>query len=68
MVSMKLIDNMKTLVENSKRVMNVSYRPTEQEFKKSAKVIILGILIIGILGLIIAIIISLIVTGSLALI
>ena len=35
---MKLIDNMKTLVENSKRVMNVSYRPTEQEFKKSAKV------------------------------
>ncbi len=59
---------MKTLVENSKRVMNVSYRPTEQEFKKSAKVIILGILIIGILGLIIAIIISLIVTGSLALI
>ncbi|MCL5007201.1 MAG: protein translocase SEC61 complex subunit gamma [Candidatus Marsarchaeota archaeon] len=65
---MKLIDNMKTLVENSKRVMNVSYRPTEQEFKKSAKVIILGILIIGILGLIIAIIISLIVTGSLALI
>lgn len=68
MVSMKLIDNMKTLVENSKRVMNVSYRPTEQEFKKSAKVIILGILIIGVLGLIIAIIISLIVTGSLALI
>ncbi|MCL4388986.1 MAG: protein translocase SEC61 complex subunit gamma [Candidatus Marsarchaeota archaeon] len=65
---MKLIDNMKTLVENSKRVMNVSYRPTEQEFKKSAKVIILGILIIGVLGLIIAIIISLIVTGSLALI
>ena len=65
---MKFIDNMKTLVENSKRVMNVSYRPTEQEFKKSAKVIILGILIIGILGLIIAIIISLIVTGSLALI
>jgi protein translocase SEC61 complex gamma subunit len=59
---------MKTLVENSKRVMNVSYRPTEQEFKKSAKVIILGILIIGVLGLIIAIIISLIVTGSLALI
>ena len=68
MVSMKLIDNMKALVENSKRVMNVSYRPTEQEFKKSAKVIILGILIIGVLGLVIAIIISLIVTGSLALI
>ena len=65
---MKFTGKMKTLYENSKRVMNVSYRPTEKEFKKSAKVIMLGILIIGVLGLIIAIIISLIVTGSLALI
>ena len=65
---MKFVDSMKNLLDNSKRVMNVSYRPTEKEFKKSAKVIMLGILIIGALGLIIAIIISLIVTGSLALI
>ncbi|MEM3841488.1 MAG: protein translocase SEC61 complex subunit gamma [Candidatus Micrarchaeaceae archaeon] len=65
---MDFIGSMKSLIENSKRVMNVSYRPTEKEFKKSAKIIMLGILIIGMLGLVIAIIISLIVTGSLSLI
>jgi protein translocase SEC61 complex gamma subunit len=48
--------------------MSVSYKPTNKEFSKSAKVIILGIVLIGALGFIIAIMVSLLVSGSLSLI
>lgn len=52
-------------MENSKHVLNISYRPTNEEFKRSAKVIILGILVIGVVGFVIGVIISLLVSGTL---
>ncbi len=61
------IKSFKKFIDNSKHVMSVSYRPTNQEFNKAAKIIILGIVLIGALGFIIAIAVSLIMTGSLAL-
>ncbi|MGC8567678.1 MAG: SecE/sec61-gamma family protein translocase subunit [Candidatus Micrarchaeia archaeon] len=54
--------------DDYKRVMSVSYKPSVEELEKSAKIIILAVLIVGTMGLLIAIIISLIITGSLALI
>ncbi|MGC8586447.1 MAG: protein translocase SEC61 complex subunit gamma [Candidatus Micrarchaeia archaeon] len=53
-------------VENSKHVLSVSYKPTTEEFNKSAKLIIIGILLLGFMGFVIAVIISLLVTGSFA--
>ena len=49
----------RNFVVNSKHVLNISYRPTHEEFNRSAKVIVIGILIIGFLGFIIGLIISL---------
>jgi len=49
---------LKAFMENAKHVMHISYKPNVQEFSKTAKVIILGILIIGVLGFLISIVVS----------
>ncbi|MGI0100563.1 MAG: protein translocase SEC61 complex subunit gamma [Candidatus Micrarchaeaceae archaeon] len=58
----------KKFINNSKHVMSISYKPTADEFNKAARLIIFGILLIGVIGFILSIIISLIITGSLSLI
>lgn len=58
----------KKFIDDSKHVISISYKPTRAEFDRAAKLILIGILIIGTLGFIIAIAISLIITGSLSLI
>ena len=55
-------------MDNSKHVMGISYKPGRDEFSKAAKLIIFGILLIGVVGFVLAIVISLIITGSLSLI
>ena len=58
----------KKFVTNAKHVMSISYKPTRAEFTRAAKLIIFGILLIGTVGFVLAIVISLIITGSLGLI
>jgi protein translocase SEC61 complex gamma subunit len=65
---MDMIKTLRTFIDNSKHVLAISYKPTRDEFDKSAKLIIIGILLIGTVGFIIAILVSLIITGSLSLI
>jgi protein translocase SEC61 complex gamma subunit len=55
-------------IDNAKHVLNISYKPTNEEFNRSARIIILGILLIGVLGLGIAIVASLVEFGTLQLI
>ena len=62
------IASFKKFIDNSKHVMSISYKPTREEFNREAKLIIFGILLIGTVGFIIAIVVSLIITGSLGLI
>jgi protein translocase SEC61 complex gamma subunit len=62
------IGSIKKFINNAKHVMSISYKPSREEFEKAAKLIIFGILLIGTIGFIIAIIVSLVITGSLALI
>ncbi|MGC8648894.1 MAG: protein translocase SEC61 complex subunit gamma [Candidatus Micrarchaeia archaeon] len=50
-------------ITNSKHILNVSYKPTKDEFNKAVKITFLGIIIIGVLGFVIALIISLL-TGT----
>lgn len=64
---MNISRKLKSFVQNSKHIVSISYKPTRSEFSKSSKIIILGIIIMGVMGLVIALIISLTVTGSLSL-
>lgn len=57
MINIKLPD-LKAFWSNSKHIMHTSYKPSGVEFNKTAKIIIIGILIIGFLGFIISLIIS----------
>jgi protein translocase SEC61 complex gamma subunit len=65
---MNIQKSIKKFIDNSRHVMSISYKPTTAEFNKAAKLIIFGILLIGTIGFIMAILISLIITGSLSLI
>lgn len=65
---MNIQASIKKFMDNAKHVMSISYKPTRDEFNKAAKLIIFGILLVGVIGFILAIVISLIITGSLSLI
>lgn len=54
---------LRTFITNSRHVLNISYKPTRDEFNRSAKIILIGILLVGFIGFIIALIISFI-TGN----
>jgi protein translocase SEC61 complex gamma subunit len=62
------IKSFKKFLNNARHVMNISYKPGRDEFNRAAKLIIFGILLIGTVGFIIAIVVSLIITGSFGLI
>jgi protein translocase SEC61 complex gamma subunit len=65
---LSIITKLSKFIDDSKRVLSISYKPNSEEFNKSAKIILIGILLVGVIGFIIAIIISLIISGSLSLI
>jgi protein translocase SEC61 complex gamma subunit len=62
---LNVVSKFKKFITNSKHVLNISYRPTNEEFKRSAKIIILGIIAIGVVGFVIGVIISFVTTGIL---
>ncbi len=63
-MSFNPVDSFKAFAGNSRHVLNISYKPTTDEFRKSAKMIIISILIIGIAGFLIGVVVSLILTGT----
>ena len=65
---MGILDSIKKFIDNSRHVLSISYKPNRPEFERAAKLIIFGILLIGVVGFVIAILVSLIITGSLSLI
>ncbi|MGC8478921.1 MAG: protein translocase SEC61 complex subunit gamma [Candidatus Micrarchaeia archaeon] len=67
-MNLNIIAALKNFYNDSRRIISISYKPSAEEFNKSARIILFGILLIGVLGLVIAIIISLVITGTLSLI
>ncbi len=65
---MNILGKIKKFFANARHVLSISYKPTRGEFNKAAKLIIFGILLIGTIGFIMAIIVSLIISGSLSLV
>jgi len=62
---MGITEKIKKFIDNSKHVLSVSSKPSDADFRKSAKLIIFGILLMGALGFVISIIVSLIINGTL---
>jgi protein translocase SEC61 complex gamma subunit len=62
-MNLNLGKSLGTFFQNSKHILNISYKPTNTEFNRSAKIIILGILLIGFIGFLISVIVSFI-TGT----
>ena len=63
---MSMISNFGSFINNARHILYVSYKPGSDRFKRTAKIIILGIIVIGAVGFVIAIIISLLVYGNLS--
>lgn len=61
-----MIGNLKSFITNARHILYVSYKPGNDRFRRTAKIIIFGIVIIGLLGFVIAIIVSLLVYGNLS--
>jgi protein translocase SEC61 complex gamma subunit, archaeal and eukaryotic len=58
-MNLNIISIFKSFFSSSKRIINISYKPSRHEFNKSIRIIIIGILIIGLLGFVMSIIIGL---------
>ncbi|MCL5412317.1 MAG: protein translocase SEC61 complex subunit gamma [Candidatus Marsarchaeota archaeon] len=67
-MKLNISGRLREFFKNARHVTNISYRPTNDEFKSSAKIIILGIILIGLIGFIIAVLVSLIISGNLSLV
>lgn len=61
-MNLNISAKLKSFIANSKHVMSISYKPGPVEFNRTARIIIIGILVIGVIGFIISILVSL-VTG-----
>jgi len=55
------IGSIKTFWENSRHILSISYKPGMQHFQKTLKIVAVGTLLVGLLGYIISLIISLII-------
>ena len=63
-MNLRLRERLRSFIVNSKHVMNVSYKPTNDEFKRTAKIMLIGILLIGVSGFVIGVIVSLLISGT----
>ncbi|MGC8547782.1 MAG: protein translocase SEC61 complex subunit gamma [Candidatus Micrarchaeia archaeon] len=55
------ITSFKRFYAESKHILSVSYKPTHDEFVRTTKIVLVGTIILGIMGFIIAIILRFIV-------
>ncbi len=54
------IKSLSSLYSDSRHVLSVSYRPDADTFKRTLKIVVIGILILGVLGYVISIIVGLV--------
>ncbi len=59
-MDLNLVKRLRNFYADSKRVLGISYKPDQQTFMRTVKIVLIGTLILGILGFIIAEIVGLI--------
>jgi protein transport protein SEC61 subunit gamma-like protein len=52
----KIIENFKNFLTSSRRILNISQKPTRKEFLLMAKIIAIGMVLIGVIGYLIKLI------------
>lgn len=55
-----MIKSITGFIDDSKRVLAISYKPDQETFMRTVKIVLLGTIILGVLGFIIAEIIGLV--------
>lgn len=60
MMNLNPIPKLRQFLDDSKRMLSISYKPSSHEFKRTLKVVLFGTIILGILGYLISIIVALI--------
>ena len=63
-MNLNIVSRLRTFYSNSKHVMSVSYKPDMDTFKRTLKVVLVGIILLGILGFVIYLIINNIILAS----
>ncbi len=61
---MNIVGKLKSFYSDSKHVMSVSYKPDLDTFKRTLKIVLIGIILLGILGFVIYLIINNIILAS----
>jgi protein translocase SEC61 complex gamma subunit len=59
-LKLNILSRLKTFYSNSRHVMSVSYKPDMDTFRKTIKVVLIGTLLLGFIGLVISLIIGVI--------
>ncbi len=59
-MNLNIVSRLKLFYSNSKHVMSVSYKPDIDTFRKTIKVVLIGTLLLGFIGLVISLIIGVI--------
>lgn len=59
-MKLNILSRLKTFYSNSRHVMSVSYKPDMDTFRKTIKVVLIGTLLLGFIGLVISLIIGVI--------
>lgn len=59
-MGLNIVKKLKDFIADSERVLGISYKPDQATFMRTIKIVLIGTLILGILGFIIAEIIGLI--------
>ncbi|MEM0201156.1 MAG: protein translocase SEC61 complex subunit gamma [Candidatus Micrarchaeaceae archaeon] len=59
-MKLNISSRLKSFYSNSKHVMSVSYKPDIDTFRKTIKVVLIGTILLGVIGLIISLIIGVI--------
>ncbi|MDE1856240.1 MAG: protein translocase SEC61 complex subunit gamma [Candidatus Micrarchaeota archaeon] len=55
------LPGIKSFYENARHILNISYKPKMEHFQRTMKIVLFGTLIVGILGYLISLIVTLIV-------
>ena len=61
---MNVVGKLKDFYSDAKHVMSVSYKPDMDTFKRTLKIVLIGIILLGILGFVIYLIINNIILAS----
>ncbi len=57
-MKLDIIRSLRNFVSDSRHVMSVSYKPDTDTFKRTLKVVLVGVILLGILGFVIYLIIN----------